>query len=235
MRYIADSAGYVKEVSFGAMIACGGSECVEYTGAVPEGYASLEDWFNACGGELWRWMIVDENLTIDPSAEAPADPGLSDTGIIYVESADELPEPGNTGQIYLAPATSPDELRMLQAVYPVGAIYLSTVAADPATLFGFGTWERVKDVFLLAAGDTYAAGATGGEATHTLTVDEMPKHTHRVKYTGGSANGVYGGQPGTSVSANFAYNSLIIDYEGGDAAHNNMPPYLAVYMWRRTA
>ena len=76
MRYIADSAGYVKEVSFGAVITCGGSECVEYTGVVPEGYTSPEDWFNACGGELWRWMIVDGNLTLDPSAEAPADPGV---------------------------------------------------------------------------------------------------------------------------------------------------------------
>ena len=89
MRYIADSAGYVKEVSFGAIITCEGSECVEYTGAAPEGYSSLEDWFNTCGGELWRWMIVDGNLTLDPSAEPPADPGVSDSGIIYVESVEE--------------------------------------------------------------------------------------------------------------------------------------------------
>lgn len=120
------------------------------------------------------------------------------------------------------------------SIYPVGAIYMSILSTSPASLFG-GTWEQIENRFLLAAGDIYAAGATGGEATHTLTVKEMPKHTHRVKYTGGSANGVYGGQPGTSVAANFAYNSLIIDYEGGDAAHNNMPPYLVVYMWKRTA
>ena len=147
-----------------------------------------------------------------------------------MESADDLPEPGNTGQIYLAPATSTDEIKLLQAVYPVGAIYLSTVAADPATLFGFGTWERVKDVFLLAAGDTYAAGATGGEATHTLTVDEMPKHTHGSIYTGSSGTKNLPWLSGTG--SNLAY---VGGYTGGDAAHNNMPPYLAVYMWKRTA
>lgn len=74
MRYIADSDGYVKEVSFGAVITCGTSECVEYTGTVPEGYTSVEDWFNVCGGELYRWKIVDGNLTPDPSAEAPVEP-----------------------------------------------------------------------------------------------------------------------------------------------------------------
>ena len=233
MRYIADSAGYVKEVSFGAIITCEGSECVEYTGAVPEGYSSLEDWFNTCGGELWRWMIVDGNLTLDPSAEPPADPGVSDSGIIYVESVEDIPEPGNTGQIYLAPATSPDELKLLQAVYPVGAIYLSTVAADPAALFGFGTWERVKDVFLLAAGDTYAAGATGGAATHTITVSEMPPHQHKYRLKGGSNT-----DPQTAIlnwESNVDYQEWSTENTGEGQPMNILPPYLAVYMWRRAA
>lgn len=233
MKYIADSAGYVKEVSFGAVITCGGSECVEYMGAVPEGYTSLEDWFNACGGELWRWMIVDGNLTLDPSAEPPADPGVSDSGIIYVESVDDIPEPGNTGQIYLAPATSPDEFKLLQAVYPVGAIYLSTVGADPGTLFGFGTWERIKDVFLLAAGDTYAAGATGGEAAHTLTVSEMPPHQHKYLLKGGSNT-----DSQTAIlnwDSNVDYQEWNTEKTGEGQPMNIMPPYLAVYMWRRTA
>lgn len=120
------------------------------------------------------------------------------------------------------------------SIYPVGAIYMSVSSTSPASLFG-GTWEQIQNRFLLAAGSSYAAGKTGGKATHTLTVDEMPKHTHKVKYTGGNANGIYGGQPGTSVSADFAYNNLVIDYEGGNKAHNNMPPYLVVYMWKRTA
>lgn len=61
--------------------------------------------------------------------------------------------------------------------YPIGSIYQSTSSATPGSLFG-GTWERIKDVFLLSAGDTYHAGSTGGEATHTLTISEMPAHAH---------------------------------------------------------
>ena len=61
--------------------------------------------------------------------------------------------------------------------HPVGSLYWSREATDPAELFG-GVWRRVKDKFILAAGDSYAAGSTGGEAEHTLTLAESPAHTH---------------------------------------------------------
>ena len=67
---------------------------------------------------------------------------------------------------------------LLESVYPVGSIYLSINGVNPANLFGFGTWEQIKDRFLLAAGDTYQAGSIGGEAEHTLTELEMPAHDH---------------------------------------------------------
>jgi microcystin-dependent protein len=66
----------------------------------------------------------------------------------------------------------------LQTIYPVGAYYISESATNPATLFGFGTWELLTDRTLMGAGSSYAVGAQGGEATHTLTVAEMPSHTH---------------------------------------------------------
>lgn len=124
--------------------------------------------------------------------------------------------------------------RLLDAVWPVGSIYLSASEISPETLFG-GTWQRVKDRFLLAAGDVYEPGETGGEAQHTLTKAEMPAHTHGYDFTGQStvtgvtairlydADGRRNEYRGASASA------------GGGAAHNNMPPYLAVYVWRRTA
>ena len=71
MRYIVDAAGYVKNISFGGLISCGGVNCAEYTGAIPEGYDSLEEWFLAECENLYRWKIVDGNLTIDDEAEAP--------------------------------------------------------------------------------------------------------------------------------------------------------------------
>ena len=212
---------------------------------------------------------------------------------------------------------------LLNLVYPVGAVYLSANSTSPATLFG-GTWQQLKDRFLLTAGDSYNAGSTGGEDTHTLTASEMPAHTHEVGAhahglnshthsigahshglnnhthsipslsgstsgagshtheiftTGGSgetwgykweygsssdsSDGVYSagshshsvttnasttggaggstansaafnsGGPSTTNTANSsAFNS---GSAGSGSAHNNMPPYLVVYAWKRTA
>lgn len=127
-------------------------------------------------------------------------------------------------------------LGILDYVYPVGSIYMSVNATSPATLFG-GTWEQIQNRFLLAAGTSYTAGATGGEATHTLTTTEMPSHTHNI-YGGDSSNvpdwfGGSGANYGILGRAGTAYNYL--QYVGGGGAHNNMPPYLVVYIWKRTA
>lgn len=116
--------------------------------------------------------------------------------------------------------------------YPVGSIYMSINSTSPATLFG-GTWEQLKDRFLLAAGDTYSAGATGGEASHQLTVQEMPSHNHLCKRVGTSLGG---SNTGLVVATQlFSSQDSTIQNTGGNVAHNNMPPYLAVYMWKRTA
>lgn len=217
-----------------------------------------------------------------------------------------------------------------QVVYPVGAIYMSVNSVSPATLFG-GTWSRISDRFLLAAGSSYSAGSTGGEASHALTTAELPAHTHTVgahshglnahthsigahshglnshthsipalsgtaasngahthdivprnsdgilftqegKVTQGGATtvpvtwggGAYAKSNGAhthSVTTNAsttgaasgstansaAFNSGAASGNtansaafnsgstGSGTAHNNMPPYLAVYMWQRTA
>lgn len=118
-----------------------------------------------------------------------------------------------------------------QGAYPVGAIYLSVTDANPAALFG-GTWERIGGRFLLGADTTYTAGSTGGEAEHTLTADEMPRHNHDVDNLNASGNAT----PFMTVQAQdkrgFGGNVQTM-YAGGGKAHNNMPPYLAVYMWVR--
>lgn len=123
---------------------------------------------------------------------------------------------------------------LLDYLHPVGSIYQSTDATSPADLFG-GTWEQIKDVFLLAAGDSHAAGSTGGEETHVLTAAEMANHTHGYDYTGQSDATGTGSikivSPGGTANA---YTGKATSNCGGQA-HNNMPPYLAVYTWRRTA
>ena len=101
-----------------------------------------------------------------------------------------------------------------------------------------GTWERVKDRFLLAAGDSYTAGETGGEATHTLTLAEMPNHRHLSNnYFLGFAQGEEKDKYVTLLD--IINGALAQQYgtasAGGGQSHNNMPPYLTVYIWKRTA
>ena len=121
---------------------------------------------------------------------------------------------------------------LFNLIYPIGSIYMSVNNTNPGTLFG-GTWTQLKDRFLLGAGSTYTNGGTGGSATHTLTESEMPKHRHSGihAYTNVSNPGNYArlflGTDGTTIAGE--------GYTGESQPHNNMPPYLVVYMWKRTA
>jgi hypothetical protein len=133
-----------------------------------------------------------------------------------------------------------DPLSVL-AAYPIGAIYISTNATSPETLFG-GTWRPIQGRFLLAADNTYKAGSTGGEATHALTASEMPCHNHviYVPNEGGAEEGAAIGFPATGSSKTWWVEASKTGKQGGDGetegsvvAHNNMPPYLAVYVWER--
>lgn len=119
-----------------------------------------------------------------------------------------------------------------QGAYPVGAIYLSVTNVNPATLFG-GTWEAIGGRFLLGANSTYAAGSTGGESAHKLTTSEMPRHNHTLdnyNTAAGNTTAYMTVQAQAKVGCNGNVQTL---YTGGDGSHNNMPPYLAVYMWKR--
>lgn len=122
------------------------------------------------------------------------------------------------------------------AAHPVGSYYWSSESTDPSTLFG-GTWERVKDRFVLAAGGSYAVGATGGEATHTLSYNEMPAHNHTQYVTanensGGTATRQDWNRDTTGLTL---YEQCSTGMAGGGLPHNNMPPYIAAYCWKRTA
>ena len=128
-------------------------------------------------------------------------------------------------------------------MYPVGSIYQTTSSTfNPQTAWG-GTWERIKDRFLLAAGDTYTGGSTGGEATHKLTVQELPSHQHVmiVNNEGSSSSWVptfdgYVIKTDCVTQSKKNYQAKLAQKGAGlDQAHNNMPPYLAVYIWKRTA
>lgn len=123
----------------------------------------------------------------------------------------------------------------LNLLHPVGSIYISVSSTSPASLFG-GTWERIKDVFLLAAGDTYAAGTTGGEAEHTLTVANFPKKLSLA--VDGGFSGIT--SDGWTIQYGYGDSHASRAVNGTVSGASNeplsvMPPYLAVYAWKRTA
>ncbi len=122
-------------------------------------------------------------------------------------------------------------------LYPIGSIYMSVNNVNPSTLFG-GSWEQIKDRFLLGCGNDFVNGSTGGEREHTLTINEMPKHSHGVEAGGKGVSGFPTNNIGFASSiAQFTTNGGLsvgeISNNGGSQSHNNMPPYLAVYMWKR--
>lgn len=125
---------------------------------------------------------------------------------------------------------------VLDNVYPVGSIYMNVNSTNPGTLFG-GTWEQIQGKFLLGMSSSYPAGSQGGEAEHTLTISEMPNHTHAIiAYSASGSDYSY-----SDANLSFNYNEIMKGWSGRTAsvgnsqAHNNMPPYLSVYIWKRTA
>lgn len=169
---------------------------------------------------------------------------------------------------------------LLNLIYPIGSIYMSMNATNPTHLFG-GNWWKLEDRFLLASSSNYTTGSTGGEATHTLTTNEMPNHTHKqdahthtqnphthtqnahshvmpnsvVVYNASLSRGLVSSASSTKVALNSTLDSPMgvigatatnqdatatnqdatatNQDTGGGLAHNNMPPYLSVNMWRR--
>ena len=89
---------------------------------------------------------------------------------------------------------------LLNLVYPIGSIYLSSNNTNPGTLFG-GTWVQIKDRFILTAGDSYSNGATGGAATVTLTVSNMPSHSHSFTPSGNVSSHKHSFTPSGTVGS----------------------------------
>ena len=219
--------------------------------------------------------------------------------VIRVNDSITLPLPidqGGTGGTTKSDALANlglDYISILQAVYPIGSIYISTVSTNPSTLFGFGTWKKIEGRFLVGDGSnnaqnqyeklTVTLGDTGGEKNHVLnaaetalknhshgyakpkasteghklTVAEMPSHEHAIteRYSSGTTSGwAYitengknhtsgariasaGGSTAHSHNISTTTTATVSNPTNTNAtnAHNNLPPYLVVNMWQRTA
>ena len=123
-------------------------------------------------------------------------------------------------------------------IFPVGAIYISLTSTNPSKYFN-GTWEQLKGKFLVGVDtsdvDFNTSGKTGGEKEHTLTISEMPKHSHSIVISSGGSK--------TTSGFDYTYSSStkvysmddddMIKMSGESQPHNNLPPYIAVFMWKR--
>ena len=180
-----------------------------------------------------------------------SDKGASFTGtieILDIEDTTTAPEisNGNTDNNSLYGKTM---LGLMEKLYPVGSIYTSTSSTNPHDIMG-GTWVRINDTFILAAGDTYAADdgthttATAGSAdavviSHSHTVNTYHRHSIGDDFSSGS-----GSSSNYETTSGRTLTTRYTDYQGSTAAPTtvvgesgigkNMPPYLAIYMWKRT-
>lgn len=130
------------------------------------------------------------------------------------------------------------------ALYPVGSYYINeTNSANPSSLLGFGTWTQVKDKMIMAAGDTYAAGAQGGSATHSHTLSTaggakfaLDSNNTWVKLDGPGGSWTAGNaQSGVSWGASSQSKSSSIGLVGNTDSANGLPPYITAYVWKRIA
>lgn len=170
---------------------------------------------------------------------------------VYDQSDKLIAKLDNTGVKTYGDSFKINDKNIFDMIYPVGSIYISINNVNPSVMFG-GTWEQIKDVFLLGAGSTYSAGSTGGEANHALTQSEIPSYpignlpeivpgNHGNLANGGIvATNLVETSPtnpglksnGNGITSGTQYSYMIYS-NGGVKPHNNIPPYLAVYIWKR--
>jgi phage-related tail fiber protein len=162
----------------------------------------------------------------------------------FLKSANNLSDVSNKAQAranleLLTSATYLDALwsLMQQRTYPVGEILTTRRAGNPSTWMGFGTWERYGEGRVLvgfdgADGAFNALDKTGGAKSHVLTVAELPPHSHDLLEGGADsqADGPYHDSSNRATTLRSA-----TQLTGGGQAHNNLQPYITVFMWRRTA
>ena len=203
MRLKFDDDGYVCCILYG----CTSDSCVEYTGivpTVPEMYADMDDWASRAKTQAY-FLGANGNLIYDRT------------------KASELPDENE-----ITPY-SPEYIRKLgvvDAIYPVGSIYMSVNDVSPELLFG-GSWERIEDRFLLAAGSDHEAGEEGGSESATVSIDG---HTHTIETFD---NVKFHSDSFTTGQYDIPITGTTKASGGTSEEISTMPPYVTVYVWKR--
>jgi len=197
----------------------------------------------ASAAEIATGTVATKAIAPDQLAHATAATGtgkiVRNTSPSLVTPALGTPSSGNLASCTFTGTILTDTLAI---IYPVGCIYTTIVSTNPATVFGFGTWAAFGAGRVLVGVGTsdaaYAAAATGGESTHTLSAAEsgLPAHTHNVVVEGNNAGNdaayiVHGGTASGTLTKATSANTV----SAASSAHNNLQPYIVVYFWKRTA
>lgn len=155
----------------------------------------------------------------------------------YIYEFKDLP---STDIPYNAETFTAMQNKLLDSIYPIGSIIIKDDDTDYSSYLGF-SWEKVFAGVTLVGLDTTQTefntiGKTGGEKTHTLTIEEMPSHQHKLtllNYGSDNASGVQWSS--TNNCGKYGYSSDMIEPVGGNIAHNNLQPYKVVAYWKRVA
>lgn len=145
------------------------------------------------------------------------------------ETAAELKAKFDEGGIKIQNFINEMIANLHNAIWPVGSVYISVNDINPEVVFG-GVWEKIENAFLLGASSAHPLGTTGGAEEHVLSVEEMPKHSHKV-WGGTEVSSL--NVNGYALTSDYLTNQYATIEAGGDKPHNNMPPYLAVGIWKR--
>lgn len=230
---------------------CQNNEYYEFDITISKGSADIYDSESEMSYyHLYRDAICTIKITHDELIVHEID--IDETTVIDLSNSDGIltfsAKPSTICQLDFSNKKWYHEATFFDKIYPIGCVHITTNSVNPSNYFD-GEWERIEDTFLLASGTTYENGSTGGSATVTLTSAQsgVPQHTHTYAHTDTTykAN-TTSRKPGTATAANYvtsitgtANNTTKTSSNNTAAnasqAHENMPPYLSVYMWKRTA
>lgn len=151
---------------------------------------------------------------------------------------DTAPDNPEEDDLWIDTSEASGGTNILDVIFPIGSIIIKADNEDYSNWLGF-TWERTL-VGRVAVGidstqtEFDTIGETGGEKTHTLTIDEMPRHNHRAKLQGLGTLGSGFNWTGSGANGDY-FDGAYIESTGGGQAHNNLQPYQVVAYWKRTA
>ena len=202
------------------------------------------------GGTLWVFDGGDAEGNVDLNGDGEANVNTADIKfVVDGEMSDKSDNAVKNKVIKSYIDNLIDKLKLevwTQAkldAHPVGSYYWSSDPTDPSKLFG-GSWERIKDTFILAAGDKYNEGTSGGETETSLKTENLPKDMgtmSALSWSNETADGIISREQifldriATEDLNAGTFGTAKYTISGGGKAHNNMPPYIVAYCWKRTA